>query len=36
MPVKRFDDEPNGRFAYIMDPENRTIEQWEPKPIPSA
>jgi predicted enzyme related to lactoylglutathione lyase len=32
-PVKRFPDEPNGRFAHIIDPEGRKIELWEPKPM---
>ncbi len=31
MPAKTFPDEPNGRFAHIMDPEGRKIELWEPK-----
>jgi predicted enzyme related to lactoylglutathione lyase len=26
-------DEPNGRFAYIVDPEGRKIELWQPKPM---
>ena len=30
-PVKTFDEEPNGRFAHIIDPEDRKIELWEPK-----
>lgn len=32
-PVKLFPDEPNGRFAHIMDPEGLKIELWEPKPM---
>lgn len=32
-PVKLFDDQPNGRFAHIMDPEGRKIELWEPAPM---
>jgi len=32
-PVKLFPDEPNGRFAHILDPEGRKIELWEPKPM---
>jgi predicted enzyme related to lactoylglutathione lyase len=32
-PVKTFPEEPNGRFAHIMDPEGRKIELWEPKPM---
>ncbi len=26
-------DQPNGRFAHIMDPDGRKIELWEPKPM---
>jgi predicted enzyme related to lactoylglutathione lyase len=26
-------DEPNGRFAHILDPEGRKIELWQPKPM---
>jgi predicted enzyme related to lactoylglutathione lyase len=26
-------DEPNGRFAHILDPEGTKIELWEPKPM---
>jgi predicted enzyme related to lactoylglutathione lyase len=33
VPVKTFDDQPNGRFAHIIDPEGRKIELWEPKPM---
>jgi catechol 2,3-dioxygenase-like lactoylglutathione lyase family enzyme len=29
--LKRTDDDPNGRFAWILDPEGRKIELWEPK-----
>lgn len=32
-PVRMFPDEPNGRFAHIMDPEGRKIELWQPKPM---
>ena len=32
-PIKAFVDEPNGRFAHIMDPEGRKVELWEPKPM---
>lgn len=32
-PVKMFDDEPNGRFAHIIDPEGNKIELWQPKPM---
>jgi predicted enzyme related to lactoylglutathione lyase len=28
-------DEPNGRFAHILDPEGTKIELWEPKPMPA-
>lgn len=31
-PVKLFADEPNGRFAHIIDPEGTKLELWEPKP----
>lgn len=30
-PVKVFPDEPNGRFAHIIDLEGRKIELWQPK-----
>jgi predicted enzyme related to lactoylglutathione lyase len=33
-PVETFEDEPNGRFAHIMDLEGRKLELWEPKPMP--
>jgi len=29
-PVKPIMDEPNGRFAHIVDPEGTTIELWQP------
>jgi catechol 2,3-dioxygenase-like lactoylglutathione lyase family enzyme len=29
--LKREDDESNGRFAWILDPEGNKIELWEPK-----
>ena len=29
--LKRDDAEPNGRFAWILDPEGNKIELWEPK-----
>jgi predicted enzyme related to lactoylglutathione lyase len=32
-PVRSFDDESNGRFAHIVDPEGTTIELWEPAPM---
>ena len=30
-PIKRSDDDSNGRFAWIVDPEGNKIELWEPK-----
>lgn len=32
-PTRVFPDEPNGRFAHIIDPEGTKIELWEPKPM---
>jgi predicted enzyme related to lactoylglutathione lyase len=32
-PVKVFEEEPNGRFAHILDPEGTKIELWQPKPM---
>ena len=32
-PVQVFNDQPNGRFAHIMDPEGRKLELWEPAPM---
>ncbi|MFZ6754406.1 VOC family protein [Undibacterium sp. Dicai25W] len=29
--IKRSDDDQNGRFAWILDPEGNKIELWEPK-----
>jgi len=29
--LRRDDDDPNGRFAWILDPEGNKIEFWEPK-----
>ncbi|PRC92521.1 VOC family protein [Solimicrobium silvestre] len=29
--LKRTDDDPNGRLARILDPEDNKIELWEPK-----
>ena len=29
--LKRVDDDSNGRFAWILDPEGNKIELWEPK-----
>ena len=34
-PVKRADDDPSGRFAWILDPEGRKIELWQPKRAPA-
>ena len=34
--LKRTDDDPNGRFAWILDPEGNKIELWEPKRAASA
>ena len=30
--LKRVDDDANGRFAWILDPEGNKIELWQPKP----
>ena len=30
-PLKRTDDDPSGRFAWVLDPEGNKIELWEPK-----
>ena len=32
-PVKLFGDEPNGKFAHIMDPDGNKVELWQPKPM---
>src|SRR5262245_42752924 len=32
-PLRRMDDEPNGRFAHILDPDGLKLELWEPKPM---
>ena len=29
--IKRTDDDANGRFAWILDPEGNKVELWEPK-----
>lgn len=29
--LKRSDDDPSGRFAWIMDPEGNKVELWQPK-----
>ena len=31
--AKVLPDEPNGRFAHIMDPEGNKLELWQPKPM---
>jgi predicted enzyme related to lactoylglutathione lyase len=31
--AKVMPDEPNGRFAHIIDPDGTRIELWEPKPM---
>jgi predicted enzyme related to lactoylglutathione lyase len=28
-------DEPNGRFAHLLDPDGTKIELWQPKPMPA-
>ena len=33
--LKQDDDDPNGRFAWLLDPEGNKIELWEPKRTPS-
>jgi catechol 2,3-dioxygenase-like lactoylglutathione lyase family enzyme len=30
-PIKRDDTDPNGRFAWILDPDGTKIELWQPK-----
>jgi predicted enzyme related to lactoylglutathione lyase len=32
-PLTILNDQPNGRFAHIMDPEGRKLELWEPAPM---
>lgn len=32
-PVRTFEDQPNGRFAHIVDPEGTTLELWQPEPM---
>lgn len=29
--LKRTDDDPNGRFAWVLDPEGNKVELWQPK-----
>lgn len=33
--LKRDDRDPNGRFAWILDPEGNKVELWEPRPRPA-
>ena len=35
-PVRTFPDEPNGRFAHIIDPEGVKIELWQPMLAPAG
>ena len=30
-PLKRTDDDPSGKFAWVLDPEGNKVELWEPK-----
>jgi catechol 2,3-dioxygenase-like lactoylglutathione lyase family enzyme len=30
-PLKRTDDDPGGKFAWVLDPEGNKVELWEPK-----
>jgi predicted enzyme related to lactoylglutathione lyase len=32
-PLQVMNDQPNGRFAHILDPEGRKIELWQPAPM---
>jgi predicted enzyme related to lactoylglutathione lyase len=32
-PLAPIVDEPNGRFAHVLDPEGRKLELWEPRPM---
>lgn len=34
--ILKDEDDPNGRFAWILDPEGNKIELWEPKPKRTA
>lgn len=34
-PMWRDDEDPNGKFAHILDPEGTKIELWEPKKVES-
>ena len=31
-PLKRDDSDPNGSFAWVMDPDGTKVELWQPKP----
>jgi len=33
-PLRRADDDQNGRFAWVMDPEGHKVELWQPKKAP--
>jgi predicted enzyme related to lactoylglutathione lyase len=33
--LKQVDDDPSGRFAWILDPEGNKVELWEPKRPPA-
>ena len=33
VPIKLMPDEPNGKFAHLIDPEGRKIEVWQPQPM---
>jgi len=33
-PLKRMDDDQNGRFAWVLDPEGHKVELWQPKKAP--
>jgi predicted enzyme related to lactoylglutathione lyase len=35
VPLKQVDDDPSGRFAWILDPEGNKVELWEPKRPPA-
>jgi predicted enzyme related to lactoylglutathione lyase len=34
--LKRDDSDPNGKFAWILDPDGTKIELWEPKVEPAS
>jgi len=33
--ILKREDDPNGRFAWLLDPEGNKVELWQPKPDPS-